>query len=594
MIFELTLLSSFTVIHLTVGLCLITVISLAVKLIKISAELQSWLWATAFVVATLLPFMIFVPKSVNPIAVEAINTAAAPRSVPIGGHVLSNTHAVQSLRRGENEWNVSALVIYEMVNWLYGFLIVWGLGSAWRTLSVSRSLYRTKRLVESAAPIDDAKYGLSGMHSFPVLATPLASTPMAVGLFSPVILIPKFLLERFDRDSLAPIVLHELAHIERRDLWLGLFQETLAIVFWWSPVTRFINHQIHITRELACDIRAAKRLSSGKRYAQSLLDCAQLMLTQHHNVLAMGLFSKKKELTKRVNEVLKSNENKVPKTLNIALVCACLAVSSIAIANSYAPKINVGTVKTSTNHYSELSEQESANLLLAIQSNDVDSLMVLVASGLDINKALKDDATALIYASKTGQLQMVQSLIDSGADVNQSALGDGNPLIAATGSGNLDLANFLIGQGADVNAEVLGDGTPLIVAVQNNNLEMVNILIAAGADIHKSASHDGTALIKAASVGNLAITSLLVDLGADVNEFLIGEETPLINAAQNNNVEVAEYLIGEGADVNLEVATGNIAPYDIRRSPLSEAKKYSHKSMVALLLAHGAVDRPGE
>ena len=593
MIFELTLLSSFTVVHLTVGLCLIAVISLAVKLIKISAELQSWLWATAFVVATLVPFMTFVQKPVDQMAVGTLETATAIHSAPIGGNLQSNTRAVQSQRSGENEWNVSALVIYEMINWLYGFLIVWGLGSAWRTLSVSRSLHRTKRLIESAAPID-AKYGLSGMHSFPILATPLASTPMAVGLFSPVILLPKFLLERFDRDSLAPIVLHELAHIERRDLWLGMFQETLAIVFWWSPVTRFINHQIHITRELACDIRAAKRLSSGKRYAQSLLDCAQLMLAQHRNVLAMGLFSKKKELSKRVDEVLKSNENKVPKTLSITLVCASLAVSTIAIAGSYAPKINVNTVKTSTNHYSELSEQESANLLLAIESNDADSLMVLVSGGLDINKALKDEATALIYASKTGRLQMVQSLIDSGADVNQSALGDGNPLIAATGSGSLELARLLITQGADVNAEVLGDGTPLIVAVQNSNLEMVNLLIAAGADIHKSASDDGTALIKAASVGSLAITSLLVDLGADVNEFLIGEETPLINAAQNNNVEVAEYLIGEGADVNLEVATGNIAPFDVRRSPLSEAKKYSHKSMVALLLAHGAVDRPAE
>jgi len=593
MIFELTLLTSFTIVHLTLGVCLIVLINLAEKFVEISAELQSWLWATAFVLATLLPFMAFVQKPVNPIVSEPFDSDIVLSSAPIDGNLLTNRHSVQYPKSAENEWNVSALLIYEMINWLYGFLIVWGLGSVWRTLSVSRSLHRTRCLIKSAAPID-GKYGLSIMHSFPVLATPLASTPMAVGLFSPVILIPKFLVERFDCDSLEPIVFHELAHIERRDLWLGMFQEALAIVFWWSPVTRYINHKIHITRELACDIRAAKRLSSGKRYAQSLLDCAQLMLIQRSNVLAMGLFSKKKELTRRVDEVLKSNESKVPKTISIALVCASLAVSTIAIASSYAPNINVDTVKTSANHYSELSEQESASLLFAIQSDDANGLMMLLNNGLDINQALKDEGTALIYASKTGQFQMVKSLVDNGADVNQSALGDGNPLIAAAGGGNLELAHFLISQGADVNAEVLGDGTPLMAAVQNNNLEMVNILIAAGADIHKTASHDGTALIKAASVGSLVITSLLVDLGADVNEFLMGEETPLINAAQNNNVEVAEYLIAEGADVNLEVATGNVAPYDIRRSPLSEALKYKHKAMVALLRTHGAIEAPAE
>jgi len=593
MIFELTLLTSFTIVHLTLGLCLIALLNLAVKFVEISAELQSWLWATAFVLATLLPFMTFVQTPVNPIVTEPFGSDIVLSSAPIDRNLLRNTHSVQYPKSAENEWNVSALLIYEMINWLYGFLIVWGLGSVWRTLSVSRSLHRTRCLIQSATPID-VKYGLSTMHSFPVLATPFASTPMAVGLFSPVILIPKFLVERFDRDRLAPIVFHELAHIERRDLWLGMFQEALAIVFWWSPVTRYINHKIHITRELACDIRAAKRLSSGKRYAQSLLDCAQLMLIQRSNVLAMGLFSKKKELTRRVDEVLKSSESKAPKTISIALVCASLAVSTIAIANSYAPNINVDTVKTSANHYSELSEQESASLLVAIRSDDANGLMILLNNGLDINQALKDEGTALIYASKTGQLKMVQSLIDNGADVNQSALGDGNPLIAAAGGGNLELAHFLISQGADVNAEVRGDGTPLMVAVQNNNLEMVNLLIGAGADIHQSASHDGTALIKAASVGNLVITSLLVDLGADVNEFLMGEETPLINAAQNNNVEVAEYLIVEGADVNLEVATGNATPYDIRRSPLSEALKYKHKAMVALLRTHGAIEAPAD
>lgn len=589
MIFELTLLSSFVAVHLVVGLCLILALSLAVKIFALSSELQSWLWATAFVVTTLLPFMTFVQAPVSGVIVEQhVADSEAGLLVPVS-RVLASERAGKNLKSADNEWNVSALVIYKMINGLYLFLIVWALGSAWRAVSVSRSVYRTGRLISSATPMA-AKHKMPGMNAFPILTTPMASTPMAVGLISPVILLPQFLVEHFDSDRLAPIVLHELAHIERRDLWLGLFQETLAIVFWWSPVTRVINHKIHITRELACDIRAAKRLSSGKRYAQALLDCAELMLIQRSNVLAMGLFSKKKELTRRVNEVLKFNDRKVPKTLGIAFICASVTISTMAIANAYAPKININTVKTSANHFSELSEQESASLRLAIQSDDWDLLATLVGGGLDINKALEDEATALIYAAKTGRLEMVEKLIDLGADVNQSALGDGNPLIAAAGSGNLDLANVLITSGADVNSHVRGDGTPLLVAIQNNDIEMARLLIDAGADIHTKVKGDGTALIKAASVGSIALTSLLVELGADVNEFLLGEETPLINAAQNNASEVAEYLIANGADVNLAVKTGDMAPYDVYRSPLSEAKKHQHQAMIELLQVHGAID----
>lgn len=164
---------------------------------------------------------------------------------------------------------------------------------------------------------------------------------MTAGLIKPVIIIPQALLDDLPKKKIKPLVLHELAHIERLDIWFGMLQEIIAIIFWWSPIVRTLNHRIHLSREIACDIRAAKQLNSSKKYAQSLVDCAKLMLTQQKDILAMGLFSQKKDLNHRVEQVLTSNLLQKPKTLLIATSCVLLSATTIATAQNYAPKINM-------------------------------------------------------------------------------------------------------------------------------------------------------------------------------------------------------------------------------------------------------------
>ena len=56
--------------------------------------------------------------------------------------------------------------------------------------------------------------------------------------------MPNTILEQLHYDQLTAIVLHENAHISRRDNWFGLFQELIAILFWWSPVV--VGVDVHV------------------------------------------------------------------------------------------------------------------------------------------------------------------------------------------------------------------------------------------------------------------------------------------------------------------------------------------------------------
>ena len=76
------------------------------------------------------------------------------------------------------------------------------------------------------------------------------ASPMVVGLTKPKIIIPTSITDQLQQDQLKAIVLHENAHIKRKDNWFGLLQEIVAILFWWSPIIRVFNQKIHVERSI--------------------------------------------------------------------------------------------------------------------------------------------------------------------------------------------------------------------------------------------------------------------------------------------------------------------------------------------------------
>lgn len=510
---EFTLLATFTIHHLIVGMCLILFLMTLTKVLDISAELSSWLWAVAFVLSTITPF--FTISEELPITqlsstvanVDHNNVKTAEEAAISGNRALRSETFTQ--------WHIPSVWIAQMSYVLYLFAFIWLVGSLWRSIQVMRAAVATHQLITQARPIKNPT--LSSI-SETILLSNTARSPMVVGLFHPVIIIPSHLSKRLSNKQILPLLLHEAAHIQRYDLWFGLFQEVLAIVFWWSPVMRVINRKVHIYRELACDLRAVHKLSNKKDYAQSLLDSTKLMLTYRQNILGMSLFSKKKDLTYRINQVLNIKQKRPPNVFMISLCCGIFSTAAVASIHQYAPEINVKEINRDANHFSKLTRSKSELLIKAIYDNDTRALTAMLKNGLDINTPIIGGGTALIMAVKQNNQTMVRTLIDLGADVNQSARGDGNPLIAAAINGNLALAKTLLDEGADVDTVVIGDETPLIRASWSGRFDVVKLLIDRGAN---------------------------VNLGVEVSESWGKEYRSPLSKAQNN--EIRQYLLDNGA-----------------------------------------------
>lgn len=569
MLFELNLFVIFTLSHLLIGSGLVLALLAAMRLWRPGAELQSWLWTTALFISVLVPFASLAPTQLQP-AVAATPTVpvASPQpeaAVPAAESPQINAPPAVADDGAAYTWALPGRWVKKAATGVYALLSIWLLGAIWRTAALLRSALRTRVLVKTATHYPGEQ---PLAVSCPLLVSESADTPMAVGLIEPVILLPKIFIEKFDSERLAPIILHEWAHIQRRDLWIGVLQELLAIVFWWSPLVRLIERRIHVSRELACDMRAAQTLGSGKRFAQSLLDCAELMITRRQNVLAMGLFRKKRDLTERINAVLQFRSENKPKLLVVACACFVFAIASLAVAQEYAPRLSLASITGQSVYASGLSRAEGERLIAVVRAGNIRALVEMLHSGLDINTPVLGEGTALIEAVRRNNREIVELLLRSGADVNLPAAGDGNPMIAAARHNRMELAELLHQHGADPDAVVPRDGTPLIAAIRSGHDAMAEQLIDWGADVNRAAKWDGSPLIAAAMTGNLKIARRLYQAGANIDGVVSTDETPLINAAYHGHFEMVRFLVEKGADVNL----GVMANGDEYRTPLNRAR----------------------
>ena len=139
------------------------------------------------------------------------------------------------------------------------------------------------RLLREARPADRKLASLTGglpgqlalRRSPSLLLTDARCGPFVCGLLRPVVVIPSALADSLEPGRLRQTLLHELAHVRRRDLLWGWPVEIARIVFFFHPVVYWVGWRLHLERELACDQQAMALSGRGPGdYAHTLFDVA--------------------------------------------------------------------------------------------------------------------------------------------------------------------------------------------------------------------------------------------------------------------------------------------------------------------------------
>ena len=166
----------------------------------------------------------------------------------------------------------------------------------------------------------------------------------------------------------------------------------------------------------------------------------------------------------------------------------------------------------------------------------------------------------------------------------------------ASAVGNKRLFEVSIAEGADVNAEISNDHSTVLhyMLYRSGNADILKMLLNKGADVNSKRKDGYTPLMIACSQvpADNEIVQLLIDNGADVNaQSSYGVTALKIAAHRNQGIDFEHYgvkdtitekiLLDHGADPNIKDYKGSTA--------LMEALQAKNKSLVKLLLDHGAV-----
>jgi HEAT repeat protein/beta-lactamase regulating signal transducer with metallopeptidase domain len=117
-----------------------------------------------------------------------------------------------------------------------------------------------------------------------VVESKAVSMPMVCGMWRPLIVMPQSAAEWSD-ERRRIVILHELAHIKRRDCLTQTVAQIVCAVYWFNPIVWLAARRLRAERERACDDFVLAAGEKGADYAAHLLDIAQTI--RHRRVPAL-------------------------------------------------------------------------------------------------------------------------------------------------------------------------------------------------------------------------------------------------------------------------------------------------------------------
>jgi beta-lactamase regulating signal transducer with metallopeptidase domain len=207
-----------------------------------------------------------------------------------------------------------------------------------RWMQVARKVQRTTRS-EKLIPILDEARSLAGLRSkIKVRLTEGSMSPAVCELIRPVILLPQSLVEKLSADQLRAVLLHELIHLRRGDVWVNCLQTLLQIFYWWNPLLWFANARIRHVREEAVDDSVMLTLAGDSdSYASTLLEVAKFAFDRPLTSLGLiGILESRSALRLRIERLV---DFKAPKKIGLSVLSlfGLMIFTAVAVPMGQAP-----------------------------------------------------------------------------------------------------------------------------------------------------------------------------------------------------------------------------------------------------------------
>jgi beta-lactamase regulating signal transducer with metallopeptidase domain len=303
-----------------------------------NAATRHVLWWAVLGVVVLLPVL---PRHMPaPAAEPATFTAVEAPAAPVAIEASVTAPPAAPARSGI-ELPAGGWMDWALAAWCLAVLVQLG-----RTAWSYRFLRRVKRDARPGPPELRRNFDawmLSCRVHRPVrlLISGNVASPMAVGFRTPAVILPERLLPQFAAEELDHVLLHELAHMARRDDWTNLAARLAGGLLVFHPVALWMLRQIDREREMACDDWVVAMTGEPRPYANSLTRLFEICRAggaspRQAHALASGMATRASQLGERIRMLLRRDGRFAPKAsaARVAVGAALLLAAAVAVSQT--------------------------------------------------------------------------------------------------------------------------------------------------------------------------------------------------------------------------------------------------------------------
>ncbi len=208
---------------------------------------------------------------------------------------------------------------------VWGWVLGMSMGAVLFVAAVTRQFMRLGRLCR----VDDGEWvemvaaaakTLGIGRSIATLQSDEACVPAVVGVFHSRLVIPRD-WRTWSTAQRQCIVLHELAHVKRRDVLAQLLGRLALLVYWFNPLFWYAVRQLRVERELASDDCVLQAGQTPSTYAEQLLKTLRAYRPARAAISVAMAHSAR--IDQRVLAILDPQRRRNPVGIKFALLLLC-------------------------------------------------------------------------------------------------------------------------------------------------------------------------------------------------------------------------------------------------------------------------------
>ena len=209
-------------------------------------------------------------------------------------------------------------------------VLVWTGAALWKNAAFRRAL-------KSATPVDLASEAasLNAPETLKVYSRPTLPSPILVGLRRPRLFLPSK-WSSWSSEELRGVLRHELAHFERRDIYVLILQALATALFGANPLIWLLNRRLVYLRELRCDEAVLRETNlTPAEYGRLLLGFVERRSSP--SALTVFFTERGTKLKKRMEHILNYKESDMERSKwqISTLLLVGLAIVPLSVREAY-------------------------------------------------------------------------------------------------------------------------------------------------------------------------------------------------------------------------------------------------------------------